>query len=674
MKPVFLDYNNKGRIADFGLSDHELERLFSDVHPFEPKWIEVTGFWDKLLEKIERADDNKGKAFPPKAQWIVSFILKSSIDFGKEMQGLDHKKQNTRWIWEGNSSELTTWSSEIFNHKEATQKAYSILNPLMGEFCAQFKASLNILSIYCLHIQEQKLYWFTVRQPHGKFELLQNHKISSCKSNDILNMLSLYREAINSNSPFYQLLCFYKICYETSKVFSKLKSEVESQNINVTLIKPDIPSGKYKGKNFDEFLQKSDAHNYRTKVSHWLTNKGAQVNFNSFNELVRYWESNAVLNFIARTTIINCLKLWQAINKPNEQFGIDPRAKVSTDFSWTQNETATPLPEEILQTKPFESIFGPIPSESDRLKILAVVPFWGRTPIRGSLKLEVEKIENEIGKPVVFSPIKAHQNAKWIVHFPIIMSFVPIDVVSEKNVMFPINATPSCWSFDKDKSKSMLTIPIKKAKDYFMAVEEAYKKATNVLNQWSLYLGTKIYLCPPATFDNNEKKIYMDYYKYAEGEFNAEQIPTGSIKDPKLSQYLAVYKEAINTNSPFYRFLCLWKLVEGYADVLQNMKEKKDDLQIKLKKDPDISIKDKGEGQKRIKAKQYLKGIARPKYRNVIAHFDPKAKFSFPDSYEGMMVIYDEMPRMHSIVQVRINNLLRIYFYLNPSTGKMVDN
>ena len=385
MKPIFLDYRDRDKIVKFGLSDHELEKFFSDVHPFEPKWIEAADFWDKLLEEIERQGDDKSKAFPTKAQWMVSVILKSSINFGKEIQLLNHKKQNIQWIWEGSNSELRIWGSKKLDCKEATQKAYSILNSIVVEFCMQFKTSLIILNIYCWDLSKQKIHWFTIRQPHGRFELRRNHKISSCNDNGILNMLSLYREAINSNSPFYQLLCFYKICHEArNEVFPKLKSRVESRNIHVDLVKPEIPFGQHKGKSFTQFLDDEDVHGYRAKVAHWLTKKNAQLDLNSFNELVHCWEFNVVLNFIVRTTIINCLKLWHVVNKPNEQFGIDPEAKVSTDFSWKQNEAAISLPEETLQTKPSESVIGQIPSVNDKQKMLKVVPLWGKVPFRRS--------------------------------------------------------------------------------------------------------------------------------------------------------------------------------------------------------------------------------------------------------------------------------------------------
>jgi hypothetical protein len=89
----------------------------------------------------------------------------------------------------------------------------------------------------------------------------------------------------------------------------------------------------------------------------------------------------------------------------------------------------------------------------------------------------------------------------------------------------------------------------------------AYKALAPFLSAWSVHLDIPMHV---ETIQVTDLQTHVSTLRVRTPQF---EVIVGSGISPVLSsdfcKYASVYREALNSNSPFYRFLCLYKLLES---------------------------------------------------------------------------------------------------------------
>jgi hypothetical protein len=165
--------------------------------------------------------------------------------------------------------------------------------------------------------------------------------VSVSKELDIL--LSIYRDAKNTFSPFYRFLCYYKILeafYEHRHVFSAADTVIKEKHLRISRPKRSITKamivksmlhhrmsefiGKAYGKYF-EYLRSNE----RIMVAHvFPSDKTKEIaDLNDYDLYSEFVSLGNLTELIARDILFDELNLWQQINKliPEEQ----PTSRIS---------------------------------------------------------------------------------------------------------------------------------------------------------------------------------------------------------------------------------------------------------------------------------------------------------------------------------------------------------
>ena len=171
-----------------------------------------------------------------------------------DMLRLDIETIEGKFIFNGHPNEkgllgkISIESLQAENYVDAERKAYHALMPGLSNFSFLFDIPMNIYSISITEISTHNGS-FEVLTPYREMPLVP-HKIGE-PNDEYLKYASFYREALNSNSPNYQFLCYYKIIegiksrQKQAIKIAKERGNTVPQNTNLK-----IPASKEEQKNW----------------------------------------------------------------------------------------------------------------------------------------------------------------------------------------------------------------------------------------------------------------------------------------------------------------------------------------------------------------------------------------------------------------------------------------
>lgn len=100
------------------------------------------------------------------------------------------------------------------------------------------------------------------------------------------------------------------------------------------------------------------------------------------------------------------------------------------------------------------------------------------------------------------------------------------------------------------------------AKDRNDAERKAYDALVPALSNWSVHLDIPLEVQIIETMEvRNENVGIRVVQAFLEAPFSVEGTPPPH--DSEFAHYASMYREALNSNSSVYRFLCLFKIIEG---------------------------------------------------------------------------------------------------------------
>lgn len=108
----------------------------------------------------------------------------------------------------GMLSRIEVESIEATGFGDALAKAYNVLAPVLSRYALLYDIPLHVFQILTTELATQNhSTTFTLPFQHAPATQFSNYAPEKASS----KFASLYREALNSNSPNYQFLCYYKI-------------------------------------------------------------------------------------------------------------------------------------------------------------------------------------------------------------------------------------------------------------------------------------------------------------------------------------------------------------------------------------------------------------------------------------------------------------------------------
>lgn len=130
--------------------------------------------------------------------------------------------------------------------------------------------------------------------------------------NDLLPIYALYREAKNSNSPFYKFLCYYKIL---EGVYLSLRPELfklaSEKDVKITTVKEKVPSNKYIEGHYSKFIDEPIKKifderfqvRFRNKIAHFLLDATSPLNVSDFGVFQDFGKEVGLIEACARVVV-----------------------------------------------------------------------------------------------------------------------------------------------------------------------------------------------------------------------------------------------------------------------------------------------------------------------------------------------------------------------------------
>lgn len=224
--------------------------------------------------------------------------------------------------YKNEENELSLISTKIDTNswEEAFQIFLNVVTPFLDHLSFLTNTPFIISKVYCRDTKnDYSVHSYEV--PYHPVSLNPNfHSIP----NELLPILSLYREAKNNVSSYYRFLCYYKILEGIYKnIRPQLFSLAKKRNIIIRSIKEKVPDNKdlkpehkiFVGKNirkvFDDYL----TNQFRNTVAHYLLDDGFILNVSDYRMNTKFSNVLLLIELCVRQVIENQLNYFNQYYK-----------------------------------------------------------------------------------------------------------------------------------------------------------------------------------------------------------------------------------------------------------------------------------------------------------------------------------------------------------------------
>lgn len=211
------------------------------------------------------------------------------------------------------------------NPKEAFKRCFNNISKLLSFWALGSGSGFSIHSVR-IHDLQHNAIW-TIRPQSARptaFFLPSEIDIGP----EHAAMLSLYREARNSQSPFYRFLCCYKILegwYNHGSIFGQADRLIRDRNLPFRRPRRTITRAmlvmsllfnthpEFEGRSFGIFFQLLNP--WRIKIAHFLTEEGEYINFDSYESQLEFGPIANLIDMVARDVLSDEFHLWGQIRE-----------------------------------------------------------------------------------------------------------------------------------------------------------------------------------------------------------------------------------------------------------------------------------------------------------------------------------------------------------------------
>ncbi|MDO8700641.1 MAG: methylamine utilization protein MauJ [Deltaproteobacteria bacterium] len=208
--------------------------------------------------------------------------------------------------------------------KLAFTYCYDQLSQLLSFWTVVAGSGFSIFGVKVLD-EKNKARWKVVPQRAAPepFEMPSGISVGDAHS----AVLSLYREARNTQSPYYRFLCCYKILealYRSRSLFGFVDHLVKEKGLPFTRPRRTITEEmlvtslvfesrpEFKNKNFREFFGLLNP--WRIKVAHAVTDSGQFINFDKYGSQVDIGPIANLVDLVARQILLDEMDMWRQLN------------------------------------------------------------------------------------------------------------------------------------------------------------------------------------------------------------------------------------------------------------------------------------------------------------------------------------------------------------------------
>jgi hypothetical protein len=215
------------------------------------------------------------------------------------------------------------------NPKEAFKRCFDNLSQLLSFWAL---GSGSGFSIYSVRIQDLRhnAVWIIKPQSARPAAFFIPREINIGPEHAA--MLSLYREARNTQSPFYRFLCCYKILegwYNHGSIFGMADRLIRERNLTLRRPRRTITREmlvmsllfnthpEFEGRSFANFFQLLNP--WRVKIAHFLTEAGEYINFDSYESQLEFGPIANLTDMAARDVLSDEFHLWGQIREAEQR-------------------------------------------------------------------------------------------------------------------------------------------------------------------------------------------------------------------------------------------------------------------------------------------------------------------------------------------------------------------
>lgn len=218
----------------------------------------------------------------------------------------------------------------IFKIKDSDPKAafrycFDQLSKLLSFWAVTTGSGFSIFGL-AITDPKHKAKWKMVPQRAASTPFFMPSEINL--SDEYAALLSLYREARNSASPFYRLLCCYKILeawYTKGSIFGYADRLVQEKNLSVRRPKRTVTQEmltmsllfnrhpEFLDVSFGKFFELLNP--WRVKVAHAITDAGDFINLDQYQSQIDVGPIANLADMVAQRVLLDEVDLWSQIRE-----------------------------------------------------------------------------------------------------------------------------------------------------------------------------------------------------------------------------------------------------------------------------------------------------------------------------------------------------------------------
>lgn len=216
---------------------------------------------------------------------------------------------------EANELSLISTNIDTNSWEEAFQIFFKVVTPFLDHLSFLTNTPFIISKVNCRDIENN----YSVHSYEVPYQPVSLNPNFNSIPNELLPILSLYREAKNNVSSYYRFLCYYKILEGIFKnIRPQLFTLAKKRNIIIQSIKEKVPDNKdlghehkiFVGKNirnvFDDYL----TNQFRNTVAHYLLDDGSVLNISDYHMNTKFNNVLLLIELCVRQVIENQLNYF----------------------------------------------------------------------------------------------------------------------------------------------------------------------------------------------------------------------------------------------------------------------------------------------------------------------------------------------------------------------------
>jgi hypothetical protein len=204
--------------------------------------------------------------------------------------------------------------------QEAKRLFHRIVGPVLDQLAYKANSPLHLVQLTVFDVKHN-ISATDILCPHPDIMISPGIDVIREK---LIPVLAMYREGVNSTSPYYKFFCLYKILEGLLKSFqADLRAQAMNKGLAIPPLDAKVPDHpdfssaqkEFVGKSVHRLFEKYLTPRFRNSMAHFITNEGAVLNVNEVENLERYSEVVHITDLCVRAVITHFEKCIDILEK-----------------------------------------------------------------------------------------------------------------------------------------------------------------------------------------------------------------------------------------------------------------------------------------------------------------------------------------------------------------------